>query len=154
MRAIVTLVCLLSILIVGQAVSPAFLATAQAPTRLVDSQVLAPPASFTAIRILTPSGWIYAQPDATIQIDLTATPPVIRAVLGRDVVDKFTPATAIQTFTMSAMLAPNTALAVYRNGLLMAQDVDYARTGQDVLFLPQQPVAPGDIIQLRYRSLP
>ena len=126
--------------------------SALSQTRITETQVVAPPTTFTALRVLTPAGWVYVQPDATIQIDLAANPPVIRAVLPREIVDKFTPATAVQTFTMSAALAPNTTLAVYRNGLLMAETIDYTRTGQDVLFLPQQPVAPGDIIQLRYRS--
>jgi len=142
MYKFIALVCLLSIL-----------AMAQAPTRLAETQIATPVVSFTALRVLTPTGWIYVQPDSTIQIDLAANPPVIRAILGREIADKFVVTTAVQTFTLSASLAPNATLTVYRNGLLMAEVTDYTLTGRDVLFLPQQPVSPGDIIQLRYKTL-
>ena len=51
------------------------------PTRVSDSMVAPPPTSFTAIWVVTPTGKVLVQPDASIKIDLTATPPVIRAVL-------------------------------------------------------------------------
>jgi len=122
----------------------AILAVAQSPTA----------SSFTAIRVLTPTGWVYAQPDGSIQIDVAANPPVIRAVTARETVDRFVVVDPTQAFTMSAEVAAGAVVAVYRNGLLMAEGEDYTAAGRDVLFLPQQPVGAGDIVQLRYRRAP
>ena len=130
---------------------------AQTPpvTRLSETQVATPATSFTLIRVLTPAGWIYVQPDPTIQIDTAASPPIIRAVLppgATEAVQKFVVTIAAQTFTLTGALAPNTLPAVYRNGVLMAEDIDYALAWPILTFFPEQAIALRDIIQVRYKK--
>jgi hypothetical protein len=126
-------------------------AEAGPPTRLPDSMVAAPPTTFTAIRVLTPTGWVLAQPDASIVIDLAAQPPVIRAVLPQERCDMFDVIAAQQSLSLSVAPGFGEEPVVYRNGLLMAPGRDYSIQGQVVLFLPGQPLAAGDIVQAFYR---
>ncbi len=122
-------------------------------TKIPEAMVAAPAASFTAIRVLTPNGWIYAQPDSTIQIDTMVNPPVIRAVvpLARtEVGHTFLVTVPTQTFSLTAAPAAGTSVKVYANGLLMAQTHDYQIDGQTVTFVAGQPIAAGYIVQVLY----
>jgi hypothetical protein len=114
----------------------------------------APPAAFTAVRVLTPQGWVLVQPDATIQIDLTAFPPVMRAVIPAplaDYVDVFVVGPVpVQSYPLAVVPAVGT-LQVYRNGLLMAAGYDYTLDGVSLSFVDGQPIVAGDILQFRYR---
>jgi len=131
--------------------------TPTTPTRAADSQVKAPPTQLTAIWVVTPNGKILVQPDATIQIDLLATPPTIRAVAPpaavgpREWADQYVvPAGGQTAFTLTYTPVLQTFVKVYRNGLLQWQSVDYSLIGQTVGFLPGQGTAAGDLIQIWY----
>lgn len=130
------------------------------PTRLNDAAVAPPPTAFTAIWVVTPTGKVLVQPDASIQIDLTATPPVIRAVYPPqpaapvECVDRIAvPAGGQTSFALTYPPAPGSLARVYKNGLLQFPDADYSLTGQTVLFLPAQGTVPGDYIQILYWRL-
>jgi hypothetical protein len=122
-------------------------------TQLAADQLRAPPTQFTVIRVLTPTGWINVQPDASIEIDVNAAPPVIRAVAPatQDLVEKFVVTTAATTFTLAAIPGKGCVPQVARNGVLMTEGIDYTVAGATVSFLPVQPVLAGDIVQIRYR---
>lgn len=131
------------------------LAQAQVTTKLPDGMVQPPVTSFTAVRVLTPQGWVLAQPDSTIQIDTTSNPPVIRAVVPSariEQTDAFLVTTPSQSFHLSA--APASAVRAYRNGLLMAEGYDYSISGQDVTFVSGQQIGAGDIMQFAYWRQP
>jgi hypothetical protein len=142
-----------AILITFVFVFAASFAQTNAPvTKLPWPMVAAPPTSFTAIQVLTPTGWIWAQPDGSIQIDTASSPPVIRAVTAAatEQVDTIVVSAATQSFSLSAAPRAGTAVKVYRNGLLMASTNDYALTGQTVTFVEAQEIAVGDIVQFVY----
>ena len=123
------------------------------PTQVPDAMVQAPVTSFTAIRVLTPQGWVLAQPDSTIQIDTAATPPVIRAVVPSartEARQTFLVAAPTQTFQLTAAPAAGTSVKVYANGLLMAETYDYAIDGQTVTFVAGQPITAGYIVSILY----
>ena len=129
--------------------------TPDSPTRLPDAQVAAPPTTFTAIQVVTPTGKVLVQPDASIVINLTATPPTIRAVTAAAVQERLerfvVSASGQNIFSVASAPATGTLLKVYRNGLLQWENVDYSVAGSTVTFLPAQGTAPGDYIQVVYR---
>jgi len=55
------------------------------------------------------------------------------------------------TFTLTALPAPSTSLALYRNGVLQKQSFDYTVTGNTVLFVTASTPQPGDILLASYR---
>jgi len=129
----------------------------QAQTQVKDAQVAAAPTAFTAIQVTTPQGKVFVQPEPTIQIDLLATPPVIRAVCPappaamEEAVDRFLVPEAGQTvFTLSAVPAVGKLVKVYRNGVFLWPDIDYSISGQTVAVLPLQGTAPVDRVQILY----
>jgi len=131
--------------------------TPTTPTRVKDNQVAAPATQFTAIWVVTPNGKVLVQPDATIQIDLLATPPTIKAVMApapvgpREWADQYVvPAGGQTAFTLTYTPVLQTMVKVYKNGLLQWQSVDYSLIGQTVGFLPGQGTAAGDLIQIWY----
>jgi len=119
------------------------------PTRLPDMMVAAPATTYTAIRVLTPQGWVLVQPDATIVLDLKATPPAIRAVLPALAAVRvcWDVTSASQEFTLAVNPAD---VLVFRNGLLMRPVADYVWTGQTVKFTVAQGLAVGDVVQIIY----
>ena len=144
---------ILCVVVLASAVLPE---TPTNPTRVSDSMVAPPPTSFTAIWVVTPTGKVLVQPDASIKIDLTATPPVIRAVLpplpaaAQEQVDQWVASAGQASFTLSAAPATGTPVKVYKNGLLQWRSADYSQAGQTVTFLPAQGTAAGDYIQALY----
>lgn len=123
------------------------------PTQVPDAMVQAPVTSFTAIRVLTPGGWLLVQPDSSIQIDTAATPPVIRAVVPSartEARHTFLVTVPTQTFQLTAAPAVGTPVKVYANGLLMAETHDYQIDGQTVTFVTGQPIAAGYIVSILY----
>jgi len=116
--------------------------------------VAAPPTQFTAIWVVTPNGKILVQPDASIQIDLLATPPTIKAVVGlapRETVDQYVVPTGGQTsFSLTGSPTAGAPVKVFRNGVLQWQSADYSVTGQTILFLPGTGSSPGDLVQVFY----
>jgi hypothetical protein len=128
-----------------------------AQTQVKDAQVAPPPTQFTAIQVVTPQGKVLVQPHASIQIDLLAVPPVIRAVIPPPVpgpvetADRFIVPEAGQTvFPLSASPVSGTLVKVFKNGILQWPDVDYEVSGQTVTILPLQGTAPSDKIQILY----
>jgi hypothetical protein len=55
------------------------------------------------------------------------------------------------TFALTAVPAPSTSLALYRNGILQEPSVDYTATGNSVQFLAGATPQPGDILLASYR---
>jgi hypothetical protein len=55
------------------------------------------------------------------------------------------------TFTLTALPAPSTSLALYRNGVLQKLSFDYTVTGNTVLFVTASTPQPGDILLANYR---
>lgn len=156
-RVLVGIAAVLAWMLVLWPVVNTFAQTPTTPTQVRDSQVAAPATSFTAIWVVTPTGKILVQPDATIQIDLLATPPTIRAVVPpvavapREAVNQYVVPVGGQTsFSLTASPVAGMLVKVYRNGLLQWQGADYSLTGQAVLFLPGQGTAVGDLIQVWY----
>ena len=149
-------VCALVILCVVVPPSVVRSQTPTNPTRVSDSMVAPPPTSFTAIWVVTPTGKVLVQPDASIKIDLMATPPVIRAVLPllppplQEQVDQWVASVGQTSFALSAAPATGTPVKVYKNGLLQWRSADYSLSGQTVVFLPAQGTAAGDYIQALY----
>lgn len=122
------------------------------PTRVPDAMVAAPATGFTAIRVLTSTGWALVRPDASIRIDLAAG--TISAVLPAQAVERrevFEVTSTNQTFTLGA--APAGVVKVWRNGLVMAPGPDYNLAGQVVTFTVAQGLAVGDIVQVVYGAL-
>lgn len=125
-------------------------------TRVPDSMVRPPVVSFTAIRVLTPQGWIYAQPDESIEIDTTASPPVIRAVAAdqpaaqlREQMDRYVVRLEEErAFEMTAPVALGSVVKLYRNGLLLADPYDYSISGSTATLV--EAAGQGDIIQIAY----
>jgi hypothetical protein len=72
-------------------------------------------------------------------------------------VDSETPAGAIdganQTFTAAFAPAPTTSLALYRNGLLMKQGIDYNLQNATITFINGVTPQPGDILTASYRYI-
>ena len=134
---------------------PAVAQTPMNPTRISDAAVAPPPTSFTGIWVVTPTGKVLVQPDASIKIDLTTIPPTIRAILppgttpAREYVDQFVSTPGQTAFVLTAAPAAG-PVKVYRNGLLQWQGADYSLTGQMVLFLPATGIGPGDYVQILY----
>ena len=125
--------------------------TPTTPTRITDAAVAPPPTSFTAIWVVTPTGKVLVQPDASIRINLTANPPTISAagLLAIEKLDQFVAASGQSAFPLTS--APDgSPVKVYRNGLLQWKGADYSLAGQVVTFLPAQSVGPGDYIQVLY----
>lgn len=56
------------------------------------------------------------------------------------------------TFTLTAVPAPATSLAVYRNGVLQEQSVDYTATGNSIQFAAASTPQPGDALLASYRT--
>jgi hypothetical protein len=146
-----------AVLAVGMAGLLAVAQTPTNPTRISDAAVAPPPTSFTALWVVTPTGKVLVQPDASIKIDLTANPPTIRAVvppvMTAGAVEKVDQSVATAGQTAFALTAPpvaGTPVKVYKNGLLQWQSADYSLVGQVVTFLPAQGISPGDYVQIIY----
>lgn len=153
-RVLVVIAAVLAWMLVLWPIVNTYAQTPTTPTRVRDSQVAAPPSQFTALWVVTPQGKVLVQPDASIQIDLLANPPTIKAVLPtarQEWVDQYVvPAGGQVLFSLTAAPVAGSLVKVYRNGVLQWQGVDYSLTGAAVLFLPGQGTGPGDLIQVFY----
>jgi hypothetical protein len=72
-------------------------------------------------------------------------------------VDSETPSGAIdganRSYTLTASPSPAASLALYRNGVLMTQDVDYTLSGATIDFIAGVTPQPGDILTASYRYI-
>lgn len=90
-----------------------------------------------------------------VRVDGTAGPCDLIMSTGPGFVDGETPAGSINgsnaTFTLSDAPSPASSLALYRNGILQKPDLDYALSGNTVIFVTASIPQPGDILLCSYR---
>jgi hypothetical protein len=95
---------------------------------------------------------VLGDPGECVRVDGTAGPC---GSLGPGFVDSETPAGLISgtnaVFTLADSPVPSTSLAVYRNGVLQTQGVDYALSGNVVTFSSGSIPQPGDGLVATYR---
>jgi hypothetical protein len=90
-----------------------------------------------------------------VRVDGTAGPCGAAGSTGPGFVDGEAPAGLINgsndTFTLANSPTPASSLALYRNGLLQQQGLDYTISGNTVTFLPGAIPQPGDTLLASYR---
>jgi hypothetical protein len=90
-----------------------------------------------------------------VRVDGTSGPCGGTGSTGPGFVDGETPAGLINgtnaVFTLANTPSPSTSLAVYRNGVLQKQDLDYSVTGNVVTFAGTALPKAGDVITVSYR---
>jgi hypothetical protein len=90
-----------------------------------------------------------------VRVDGTSGPCGATGGMGPGFIDGETPAGLINgtnaVFTLADTPSPTASLAVYRNGLLQKQDLDYSATGNVVTFAATALPKVGDVITVSYR---
>jgi hypothetical protein len=116
------------------------------------------PAGVSAFYIRTLGGRVIVEPDASILIDLAATPPRVRAVGGAAPIafmDNQVPAGAVdgvnRIFNLISVPAAG-SLHLHRNGLLLKRDVDYTLSGSQIQFMVATTPTTGSILLASYRG--
>lgn len=134
-------------------------------TQVGDSQLKAPPTTFTAVKVNTTSGWVWAQPDGlTFQID-TSNPALVlmKCIVpagggGPAVtfVDGETPVGLVngtnRVFTLANAPVPAASLVLYRNGIKQRVGSDFDLAGATITFRAGLAVPlTGDPLEASYR---
>jgi len=124
-------------------------------TRVREGNIEGRPSQRGKVWVVVPNGFVMmADLDTSLVLDLSGPVPILRATLGKQarfVAQAFSPTAATASFTLSDTVIAG-SLHVYRNGLLMADGIDYSAAGAVVTFLPVQLPQGGDVIQFRYSS--
>jgi len=140
-------VCALAVLLCG---------TLAAQTKVTTANLAGEQSATGRVFVVLPSGTVaLAEIGPGIVVDTSGPVPVLRVQ---------TPAAPVEVVERNKLPAPQAVftlgfdplpgLAVYRNGLLMAEGEDYTVTSRVVTFAPVQPPGGGDIVQFRYRRVP